>query len=118
MPFVIGQISESSAWIYGSIVRQAQANVSENVAHAALVITGDLTLNADGIHYDGPGQMILGERFADAVILLERGCGDWGYSPADINRDCVANMEDFVLFATNWLSCSIPNVNGCEIYLE
>ncbi|MCK4998686.1 MAG: hypothetical protein KAS23_04095, partial [Anaerohalosphaera sp.] len=118
MPFVIGQISEAGTWTYGNIVRQAQADVSENVGDTALVITSDLTLNGDGIHYDAPGQMTLGIRFADAMILLEQGCGKWGYAPADFNEDCVVNMEDFALFALNWLSCSIPEGDGCVNYLE
>jgi hypothetical protein len=118
LPFVIGQISEASVWTYGAIVRQAQANVSQNVADTELVITSDLTLNADGIHYDAQGQMTLGTRFANKIILLEQNCGGWGYAPGDINKDCIVNLEDLALLASSWMSCSTQMVAGCINYLE
>jgi acetyl esterase/lipase len=30
-------------------------------------------------------------------------CGDFGYLPQDLNRDCVVNMVDFAAFAESWL---------------
>ncbi len=30
-------------------------------------------------------------------------CGLWGYNRMDFNRDCVVNLEDFALFARDWL---------------
>jgi len=70
MPFVIGRIAMAYPWPYGNIVRQAQYNVSQTVPHTAMINTDDLTFNADKVHYDGAGQMVLGSRFADAMVPL------------------------------------------------
>ena len=71
MSFVIGQISTSSAWTYGDIVRQAQLNVSQTVLNTGLFSTSDLP--HDNLHYTSAGTMTLGSRFADeAMSLLEQ----------------------------------------------
>lgn len=41
-------------------------------------------------------------------------CGDWGYKPGDINKDCVVNLEDLACLAQNWLTCTTPEQEGCE----
>jgi hypothetical protein len=33
----------------------------------------------------------------------ELTCGDWGYLPSDLNRDCYVNLVDFAIFAQQWL---------------
>jgi hypothetical protein len=71
MPFVIGQISESPVWTWGDIVRQDQLNVSRTVPNTSLVVTSDLGILADGMHYNASGTMTLGSRFADATLDLE-----------------------------------------------
>jgi len=71
MPFVIGQISNEPVWTWGDIIRQAQLNVSQTVSHTALVITNDLPIGPDGMHYDAAGMVTLGSRFADAMQDLE-----------------------------------------------
>jgi hypothetical protein len=64
MPFIIAQISEASAWAaFGSTIRQAQLNVSKNVPYTSMVITSDYGFT-DGLHYNGPGEISLGKRFA------------------------------------------------------
>lgn len=45
-------------------------------------------------------------------LVLE--CGDWGYKPGDINRDCLVNLEDFATLAQDWLACTVPDQEGCE----
>lgn len=37
------------------------------------------------------------------VIDNEQTCGDWGYLPTDLNRDCYVNLVDFAIFAEQWL---------------
>ena len=37
-----------------------------------------------------------------SVIDDELGCGDWGYEPADFNRDCYVNLADFAEFAMHY----------------
>ena len=92
MPFVIGQISNQYGYTYGSIVQQAQYNVSQTLPNTALVITEDLTLNSDNIHYDAAGQIALGTRFAEKLILQ-----------SDINADIKVDFKDFAELALQWL---------------
>lgn len=68
LPFVIGQISEAPAWTYGSIVRQAQADVARELSATLMISTADLSLISN--HYDAAGQMALGSRFAGAMLAL------------------------------------------------
>lgn len=70
MPFVIGQISNSSAWPYGATVRQAQVDVAQTLSNCYLVTTSDLPLS-DNMHYTSQGQMELGSRFAQQALLAE-----------------------------------------------
>lgn len=72
MAFVFGQITRSKTWIYSQIVRDAQARVNASVPRTALFDTDDLSLTSDGIHYDTPGALELGRRFAQAAIGMRR----------------------------------------------
>ena len=38
-----------------------------------------------------------------SVVDDDLGCGDWGYYDTDLNQDCYVNLEDFAMFAINWL---------------
>lgn len=41
-------------------------------------------------------------------------CQDIGdYYPADLNRDCYINLEDFAILAENWLKCNDPQRPEC-----
>jgi hypothetical protein len=40
------------------------------------------------------------------VIDNELTCGDWGYLPSDLNRDCYVNLADFSVLAEQWLKTS------------
>lgn len=40
-------------------------------------------------------------------------CGDWGYSPSDLNFDCEVNIEDLSILAASWLNCTNPYQEGC-----
>jgi hypothetical protein len=40
------------------------------------------------------------------VIDNEETCGDWGYLPTDLNRDCYVNFADFAIFAEQWLQAA------------
>ena len=89
MPFVIGQITDSSAWPYGATVMQAQLNVSETVPRTAMVYTSDLP--HDGVHYYAAGVMPLGSRFAEEMLGISK-------SRADFNDDGIVNFLDFAIF--------------------
>lgn len=84
LPFVLGQITSSNAWTYGSLVQQAQAEVARTTSNCHMVVTSDLLLG-DNMHYTTQSQMTLGSRFSqqalaaigvpepDAIILLGSG---------------------------------------------
>ena len=70
VPVVIGQISDK--WIYGDIVKFAQQKVCLTHSNTALVLTHDLPriLN-DNSHYTANGMILLGSRFAKAMLQLQ-----------------------------------------------
>ena len=39
-----------------------------------------------------------------AAPAPELPCGQWGYLPADINKDCYVNLLDFQIIIEQWLS--------------
>ena len=43
------------------------------------------------------------------VFIEDNECGSNGFSYADVNLDCIVNMEDFAIFALEWLECSNPD---------
>jgi hypothetical protein len=100
LPFIIGQISQSSVWPWGDIVRQAQVNVSQTVPNTALFDTNDLSLLSDNMHYNAGGMITLGARFAGAINALtlpfdsfsgsfEDNILSWRYTTLqDSNRVC------------------------------
>ena len=73
MPFVLATISKFDAWkAYGDVVRAAEAKVAETVPHCATFPTDDYG-QCDPWHYDTPGMVSLGQRFARAMKGLESG---------------------------------------------
>jgi hypothetical protein len=51
-----------------------------------------------------------GYPLADIPVLIhENDCGAWGFNPADFNLDCQVNLEDFSIFALEWIHCSTPD---------
>ncbi|MCX5637020.1 MAG: hypothetical protein NTX52_04915, partial [Planctomycetota bacterium] len=83
-----------------------------------------VTANNDTIYEGGPGgtphittiihraqQAGGGGEYGGAIISAvevsviddELTCGDWGYIPADFNRDCYVNLLDFAMLASKWL---------------
>lgn len=77
---------------------------------------------AKGIELDNPGGDLYvgkfvnvgGDHFWNGMIdevrisqaYPEFGCGSWGYLPADINKDCIVDINDLVLFSASWLQDS------------
>ena len=41
--------------------------------------------------------------YAGGAIKPVESCGDSGYLPGDLNRDCTVNFKDFALFTQSWL---------------
>ncbi|MFI4911210.1 MAG: LamG-like jellyroll fold domain-containing protein [Sedimentisphaeraceae bacterium JB056] len=50
-------------------------------------------------------------RFGKAVAE----CGDMGYIDADINRDCIVDIEDLSLMVTDWLKCTLESDPSCIV---
>ncbi len=107
MRLVIGQINATKdrSGYYsppsedgGQVIQQAQANVSQSVSNAPLVVTQDLGLQADLTHYTASGQRALGERFANRVLVDATSSGStvgyWrfersqGYA-SDVGGNCL-----------------------------
>jgi hypothetical protein len=40
-------------------------------------------------------------------------CGYWGYSPADLDKDCYVDINDLNIFVSQWLDCTIPGDESC-----
>ncbi len=78
LPVVLGRISDSGRdddgkiWDYGDIVRRIQAFYVENDNNAALVTSTDKYKYSDPWHYDSIGYIDLGEKFAEAMVELQK----------------------------------------------
>ena len=72
LPFVLATIAEVDAWkAYGDVVRAAEADVAKTVPFTATFSTADYGMT-DPWHYDTPGMVSLGQRFAKAMKELEK----------------------------------------------
>jgi hypothetical protein len=72
LPFVLATIAKAEAWkAYGDVVRAAEARVAETVPFTATFPTDDYGM-CDPWHYDTPGMVSLGQRFAKAMKALEQ----------------------------------------------
>ncbi|HED54353.1 MAG TPA: hypothetical protein ENJ00_09175 [Phycisphaerales bacterium] len=93
LPFILGRVRDAGE-PHIAKVRLAQQVVADADPWACWFDTDDLNFLPDGIHYDAPGQITLGQRFADHmyVFLEPRG---------DINRDGVADVEDLYEWTQN-----------------
>jgi hypothetical protein len=49
------------------------------------------------------------------VDIQDNECGAWGFMPADLNRDCKIDLNDFAILASTWLKCTQPFMTGCGI---
>jgi len=51
--------------------------------------------------------------YRTAVLTAGIACGDMGYLKDDIDQDCDVNLLDYAEMAAQWLSCTIPDEQGC-----
>jgi hypothetical protein len=65
LPFIIGRVGPRAATPSRDTVRAAQVAIGERTPRAAWVDTDDLA-RFDGVHYDAPANLTLGQRFAAA----------------------------------------------------
>jgi hypothetical protein len=52
------------------------------------------------------------------VNVHDNDCGTWSFDRADFNLDCQVNLEDFSLFAQDWVSYSTPDpeCDNCGVW--
>ncbi|MES2308392.1 MAG: sialate O-acetylesterase [Verrucomicrobiota bacterium] len=71
MPFVFGETSDSPTNT-ATLIREVQLKVATDTPGLALAYATDLPKHVDGIHITGPGQQILGRRFALHYLALTK----------------------------------------------
>lgn len=69
LPWVVGMLDSTTAWIHVTQIRTAQRLVAAKVPRVALVET--IGLPDDGAHFDSRGLTELGRLFAEAWLALE-----------------------------------------------
>jgi len=102
MPFVIGQISEARAWdAFGSTIRNAELEVSKNVSNTSMIITTDFELT-DQAHYNGNGQIKLGQRFATSMynVISAKGLRSELFNNSEFVNPKVTRVDTLINF--NW----------------
>jgi hypothetical protein len=78
LPVVIGKISDSGnnkagkVWKYGELVQYAQEKYARTDQSAAIVRSTRHYNYYDTWHYDSPGYIDLGEKFAEAIFILNQ----------------------------------------------
>ena len=48
------------------------------------------------------------------AAIYDNECGVWHYLQADINKDCIVDVQDLAIIASNWLSCTQPDIPECR----
>jgi hypothetical protein len=70
IPIVFAQLQSGVAAAHVATIRTAQANVAAAFSNCTLVLTDDIGLGGDNIHYTADGYAALGDRMASAMIDL------------------------------------------------
>ncbi|GJM19862.1 MAG: hypothetical protein DHS20C14_20750 [Phycisphaeraceae bacterium] len=88
-----------------AIMRDAKANFCTNDHSASLIDTDDLSFRDNGIHFDGTGRLIIGQRMAAAFLADSL----WTDPPclADLNTDGTLNTDDIDVFVALFLAGSL-----------
>jgi hypothetical protein len=68
IPIVFAQLSSSFVGPFSATVRTAQANVAAAFTNCTMVVTDDVPLGGDNIHYTADGYAALGDRLAAAMV--------------------------------------------------
>ena len=73
LPFIFGEVNPATdRFPFVKIVQAAQLKAAKKIKFVYLIKTGDISKKADKVHYDSSGQLILGERFGNCLIRLNK----------------------------------------------
>ncbi|MCX7426140.1 MAG: dockerin type I domain-containing protein [Planctomycetia bacterium] len=89
LPFVIGEIASDPVWTHYDVVQQAEAAVAASTSNVTAFSTDDLPTTNH--HYNTQGQILLGRRFADAMM-----------TPGDANFDGYVDDRDASILGSHW----------------
>ena len=117
LPFVIGQLSSGQTSLNPArvqVIKTAQAAVAAADSRNGLIVTDDLPIRSDALHFETAGQLALGERFATLLLNLPITASDgnglaaawevagWGLGATgqdpedDPDIDGRSNLEEFL----------------------
>jgi hypothetical protein len=94
VPFLIMQLSTSQTFLpatYLAIVRQAQAEVSQEVVGCILISSEGLGMDTPKLHYTAPALLTRGNRIGDALIAIANGTRTPVTTPPTVTGDDLAN---------------------------
>ncbi len=122
----ITNVPGSGTLIYKDYVKKLSVTLTDWVTYHPTVFNLDfvtrqnLVSGTDTHMLSGPDGMadILGQ-FTLRVDSYAPTCEDTlamgrTYLEKDYNHDCYVNLEDFAIFAQDWLRCNYPYESGCE----
>jgi hypothetical protein len=112
--FIVGAVLFDNGKASSSIIK---SGTDPDWTITGATVSGDKVIwGADYNHSDGENYITSNALFTDSMQMQ---CGDKGYLPGDLNRDCKIDFADFADLARQWLDCTRPNDSSCidgEIY--